>query len=592
MGAQTTGIKPARDSTATSIPVEGASLPSSYPTSRMKIDADRCIDDVRPLRVAVVGAGLSGIIAGILLPAKVPGIELTIFEKNDDVGGTWLENAYPGLRCDTFAHVYQCTFLPNTNWTETIATGAEILQYWKDQADKYDVHRYIKPSHRVESASWDGALKSWTVTVHNTKTSKTGVELFDFVILAIGRYNALKLPDYPGVGEFRGHLRHTSNWDSSYGLSGKRVALIGNGASGVQILPELQKLAGHVTHYARNPTWIAAAIPNTEHTFQSQPYTKEQLESFKDPEVYLDFRKQLEGAYWRKYKGMLKSEENVALTKALVAGMTKRLAGRPELIKHLIPDFSPHCRRLTFGPGYLEALLEDNVDFVATRINRFTATGIETIDGDHREFDAIFCATGANSDMAPPFSITAGGVDLKSAWKPGGKFGFPYTYLGAATPGFPNLLYVGGPHASGPAGTVVHSVENQITYCARILRKVSSQGIASITPSQKAADDFVDYCDAYFPTTVLTDHCASWNNGGIIGARIHGLWPGTATHLTAVRREPRWEDWEYEYASTSGNRFEYWGSGHTRKETDMSVDMTSYLRLPGQVDLRTIHESG
>jgi cation diffusion facilitator CzcD-associated flavoprotein CzcO len=152
------------------------------------------------------------------------------------------------------------------------------------------------------------------------------------------------------------------------------------------------------------------------------------------------------------------------------------LTDKPELLDSLVPDFSPHCRRLTPGPGYLEALSKENVSFIQTPIKRFTKDGIETVDGVHRPVDAVICSTGANVDYAVPFPIVSGDVNLALAWKPDGKFGFPYSYLGIATPGFPNLLFIHGPNASGHSGTLPHSVENQVTYIARVLRKVSGEG--------------------------------------------------------------------------------------------------------------------
>lgn len=194
--------------------------------------------------------------------------------------------------------------------------------------------------------------------------------------------------------------------------------------------------------------------------------------------------------------------------------------------------------------------------------------------------------------MIPPFAIHANGKELSDVWSPDGEHGFPYTYLGAATPAFPNLLFIHGPHATGPSGTVPHSVEAQVTYYARILRKVAREGIKSIVPKRKAADDFVEYSDAFFARTVLADGCSSWYNGGKPGGRIHGLWPGSSLHVTAVRREPRWEDWEYEYLNESrGNRFLwYFGNGGTKAEQLEATDMTTYLDVPEKLDLRSLHE--
>lgn len=391
---------------------------------------------------------------------------------------------------------------------------------------------------------------------------------------------------------YQGLVRHVSDWDPTFVATEKNVAVIGNGASGIQLGPNLQIISHRLDHYARSKTWIAGSFAGDERTLEPQYYMPEKLKSFADPAEYLKFRKELEEKYWRRFASAFRgSEENTSLREDFIRTMAKRLERRPELLKSIVPDFSPHCRRLTPGPGYLEALCADNVNFIQTPIKQFTARGIETEDGEVRDVDAVFCATGANTDMTPPFPIVSRGINLQTAWKSGGEFGFPYTYLGLATPGFPNLLFIGGPHANGPSGTFPHGMETQITYYAKLLRKVSSQRIKSIAPLRQAADDFVEYSDAYFPTTVLTENCSSWANGGRPGARIHGLWPGSAAHVTAVRRDPRWEDWEYEYLSPSGNRFAYLGNGWTKKEQDPSSDMTAYLKLAGDTDLRTLHES-
>ncbi|KAH7260389.1 hypothetical protein FSOLCH5_009272 [Fusarium solani] len=555
---------------------------------------DRFVDEPRPLRVGVIGGGLAGISAGVLLPKKVPGIQLTIYEKNADVGGTWFENVYPGVRCDIASHVYQSTFTPKTDWSDKYAPGHEIRDYWQSVARKYDVYKYAKLNHKVEDISWDDAEGVWITTVRNVQTDEVTVEKNDFILTSVGRFNAWKLPDYPGISDYKGHLRHASNWNTEFDPKGKKVAVIGNGASGIQVVANLQPVVSQLDHYARNKTWIAASWAGEERKLEPQPYTEEEKKKWaEDPDAYLAFRKDLEGIYWRRFGTFFRNSElNNELREQFINIMKKRLVKKPELLEHIVPDFSPNCRRLTPGPGYLEAITEDNVEYIQTRIKRFTETGIETEDGVQRDVDAVICATGANVDMVPPFPIKAHGQKLSDLWKADGVYGFPYSYFGLATPGFPNLLFVHGPQATGPSGTVPHSVETQLTYFAKLLRKASREGIKSITPSSKAADDFTEFSDAFFAKTVLTDKCSSWYNGGRPGARIHGLWPGSAGHITAIRREPRWEDWEYKYLGDSKNRFAwYLGNGWTRKETDPEADLTPYLKRPDEIDLRDVHES-
>ncbi|KAK2741708.1 hypothetical protein FQN55_008207 [Onygenales sp. PD_40] len=563
---------------------------------------DHPIDQVRDITVGIIGAGISGISAGILLPAKVPGLDLRIYEKNTDVGGTWFENRYPGVRCDIPANVYQSTFSPNTQWTEEFAQGAEIRDYWQSVAKKYDVYKYIRFQQKIETAEWIPEEGKWKITIQDlNEPAKTYEEKVDVLITAVGHFNAWKLPSYEGIESFRGQLFHTSNWDPKFDASGKRVALIGNGASGLQVLPFLQQTAAHVDHYARNKTWIADSFGSgSVRTLEPIRFSPEQLESFKDPEAYLEYRKSVETKYFRRFGAIFKdTPENKELRSMWTQLMLSKVAEKPDLADKIIPDFPPNCRRPTPGPGYLEAISKPNVDYIQTHIQRFTEKGIVTVDGVEREVDAVICATGANVDFAPPFSIIANGIDLKQAWKPDGYFGFPYCYLGIATPGFPNAFWLGGPSSTGHSGTVPNSFENQIVYVAKLLRKIHGQGIESMAPSKQAADDFVEYSDKFYPRTVWTGNddsstdnknCSSWYNGGKPGGRIHGLFPGSASHLNIVRRDPRWEDWEYTYRNKSGNRFAYFGNGWTVKELQQNSDLTPYLATPDKIDLRTYHE--
>ncbi|KAL3465598.1 hypothetical protein BJX64DRAFT_285204 [Aspergillus heterothallicus] len=552
------------------------------------------IDEVRPIKVGVIGAGLSGITAGVLLPAKLPGLDLRIYDKNADVGGTWFENTYPGVRCDIPAHVYQSNFEPNTKWSEEFAQGHEIRDYWQGIARKYDVYKYIRAQHKVERAEWIPDKGKWKVSVRDLKADTSYEEELDVVLNAIGHFNAWKLPDYLAITNFQGPLFHSSNWDHNVDLRGKRVALIGNGASGLQVLPSIQPIAAHVDHYARNRTWIADSF-GTVGVRRLEPnlIPQETIDSFNDPDAYLAYRKKIESGYFSRFGAIFRgSEENAGLREKWTELMLRRITDKPELADKIIPDFPPNCRRPTPGPGYLEALCKENVSYIQTHIERFTPTSIITTDGVDRPVDIVICSTGANVDHAPPFPILAGDLNLQTAWKHGGHFGFPYNYLGVATPGFPNLLWIGGPNATGHSGSVPNSIENQITYIAKILRKLRSQGIKSIAPSKAATDDFLAYSDAFFPRTVWTEHCSSWYNGGRPGARIHGLFPASAAALNYLRRDPRWEDWEYEYTNPSGNRFGFIGNGWTRREeAGVEEELTPHLKRPDEIDLRTYLET-
>jgi len=422
-----------------------------------------------------VGAGLSGLMAGALLPTKVPGVLLSIFDKNDDVGGTWHENRYPGVRCDIPSHVYQSSFSPNTQWSEEYATGPEIRKYWQDFARKYDVYSRLRLSTKVKGAYWEPQRAQWRLEIESGGVRST--EHFDFVIQAIGRFNDFRMPEYPGMVKYKGQVVHSSAWVESFDATDKRIATIGNGASGIQVTPALQKIAKHIDHYARSPTWIGGAFtPDLKERQDGPMYiSPEAREGFKDEETYLHYRKKMEDGFYRTFEGIIAdSKASKDLPEKFTKLMKDRLdmVGRADLLPRLIPDFPPHCRRLTPGPGYLESLTKENVTLVQTPIERFYEDGIVTTDGVHRPVDAVICSTGANTDCTPPVPIVAGEYDLSRDWKPAAvvsesKFGFPYSYLGIGVPDFPNLAFILGPNPAGATGTLVNSSETQIVGCCR-----------------------------------------------------------------------------------------------------------------------------
>ncbi|CAG8956726.1 hypothetical protein HYFRA_00012270 [Hymenoscyphus fraxineus] len=552
---------------------------------------ERPIDEVRPVSVIVVGSGMAGITAGILLPRKVPGVQLTILEKTSDIGGTWNTNIYPNVRCDVPSTVYQSSYAPNTKWTSNYAPGAEIKAYWSSLVDRFDVRKLIKFNSEVLKAEWSSDKGKWVVEVRTEGAVRT--EESDFLITATGTFSLPKLPEYPGIETYKGHLRHSSNWDPTFEPEGKTIAVIGNGASGLQVVPPLQQKAKQLYHFARSRTWIAGSLGGEN---LSRDTTKP-IEIPQDPVGYTRYRKELENNFFSRFPNILKGHEKSAASKALFEKlMADRLGKRSDLLGAIRPDFSPSCRRLTPGPGYLEAITQDNVEYVAEKIERFTPTGIVTVDGKTRDIDAVICSTGADISFSAAFPIIAHGIDLQKSWRPGGNPGFPDTYLGIAAPDFPNLFLILGANSNSTAGTVPFSIETHATYISKILRKVSTQGIRTITPSRAATNDFRAYCESFMPRTVMSEKCSSWYNGGIIGGRIHGIWPGSGTHALIARREVRWEDFEYTYLSPSKNRFAYFGNGWAKKDVEAAtsdhpeaIDFTTYLReeaVSGEIDLR------
>lgn len=451
----------------------------------------------------------------------------------------------------------------------------------------------------MQSAVRDEGKTKWIVTVKHGDI--TNIDEADAVILATGIFSHPTLPKYPGMEDYEGHLCHSSRWESSFDPAGKTIAVIGNGSSALQLLPQLQKVAARIDHYARSPTWVGGSF-GPKVTASENAVSQDLQSTFEDPKTYLKYRKGLESPSFTGFGALTKNgEKSKENREKFHEDMKARLGDRTDLLKAIEPNFSPSCRRLTPGPGYLEALTQPNVEYITWAIEKFTKTGIRTVDGKERNVDAIIACTGSEKSFAPPFPVIREEVDLSSAWKTGGSIGFPNTYMGIAAPDFPNLFFVNGPSAAAATGTLPFATENQITLIARILRKIQSQGIRTITPSLQATEDFRAYCEAYFPRTVLSENCKSWFNGGIEGGRVIASWPGSGLHANVVRREPRWEDWEYTYRSSSENRFAYFGNGWTQKDVDLNgdpekekVDTTPYLQLEsitGEMDLRNYHET-
>lgn len=232
--------------------------------------------------------------------------------------------------------MYQSSFDPNTQWTEAFAQGKEIQAYWSRLAKKYNVYDKTRFDQKVTGCYWKPESAKWEVDITDLKTDGRSKESYDLLIPAVGHFNDWRLPDYEGMENFKGILRHASNWDPSFNPEGKRVAVIGNGASGIQIVPELQKVVGQLDHYARSRTWIAGSLGGLDRQVGAMLYSAEQLKDFEDPEKYTSFRKGLEETYWRKFESQIRDSEasrnSAALFKELMA---QRLKDKPELLEKI-----------------------------------------------------------------------------------------------------------------------------------------------------------------------------------------------------------------------------------------------------------------
>ncbi|KAI1613103.1 hypothetical protein EDD36DRAFT_488132 [Exophiala viscosa] len=539
---------------------------------------DRPIDANRKIKVVCLGAGYSGILTAIRFPQHIPNLELVIYEKNADIGGTWYENRYPGIACDIPSHVYQFTFESNPNWSRFYATGGEIQEYLKDVAWKYDVEKYVRFRHYFQRAEWDESIQQWRIEVTDLNTNKTVTDTCDILLKGTGLLNTWKWPDIPGLHDFKGPYMHSANWDSSFDWTDKRVALIGAGSSGIQILPNIQPKAKQVVHFMKGKTWISPVGYGAEEEGESDgvEISEEQRKVFREnPSIYQKYRHQIEGGM---NKSQLVTFRDTDIQKLFWKmsddSMKEKLKKKPWIYESMRPDYPPGCRRLTPGPGYLEALVEDNVEFVGTGIRKVTETGLVDDNGDFHEVDAIIYATGFDysfNSAATPI-IGRGGKTLEEVWTP-----HPEAYLSLCAPKMPNLFFFLGPNGGPGAGSFIAMLENVVDYVIQCVQKLQREYVASMEVSETAQKAFSEHVDRYFAKTIFTYKCKSWFKRNNEDGRIVGLWPGSSVHAQEALKSPRFEDFLFvQRPETQQNILTWLGNGMTTaQENDEKT--TGYL---------------
>ncbi|KAK3395648.1 hypothetical protein B0T20DRAFT_509394 [Sordaria brevicollis] len=526
---------------------------------------DAYVENLRPLRVVVIGAGKAA-------ECRVS----VVYEKYEGIGGTWWVNTYPGVACDIPSHSYQFSFAPNPNWSNLYAPGAEIQKYLQDVAERFGATRFIKLSHQVQECVWDDGEKKWQIKVKNLVTGEVFTDSAHVLITARGQLSEPRWPDIEGIDKFEGKKMHSGAWDKSYDLHNKKIAVVGNGSSAIQIVPKLQQLEGtKLSCFIRSPTWISSAFGDSTMKGlgldpQVTEFTEEQKSLFRsDPATLLKFRKAFEDFGTSLHNSTIAGHEMSIQGQAFFkSDMESKLSARPDLLAKIIPAFAPGCRRLTPGKGYLEALQEPNVTVIHDPILHITPTGIalSTPEGTKQiDADVILFATGFQACTSPPFPILGrNGLSLESRWAQ-----HPDTYLALAVDGFPNCLMLFGPNTTIGFGSLNRILEAQVDYVVSVIRKLQKEDYASMEPKPERVKDFVQFVDAYFKDTVYLDKCKSWyRSQGGTGDRIVALWPGSTQHAVETLRSPRWEDWVYESVEKDTNGLRWLGNGWSWTQTE------------------------
>ncbi len=448
----------------------------------------------------IVGAGIAGFGAAIQL--KRSGIEnFVILDREDDLGGTWYVNHYPGLAVDVPTTTYSYFFEPNPNWSRLFSTGREIKQYADDVADKYDVRRHIRFSTVVEGARWDEDAKLWQVSVNGGEVLSAR-----YLITATGFLSQPKIPDIPGIDNFAGRVIHTTDWDDDYDPAGQRIAVIGTGATAVQLIPELAKTAADLTVYQRTPIWVVPKIdlrfgPRAKKLFARVPATQRVLRWLTDS-IY-EWMVTIGVVRYRTFRG--RGNISAADLSKLHRFITVR---DKELRRRLTPDYDFGCKRPTFSNGYYRTFTRANVHLQDIGIDHVQSDGIVGTDGTKNVIDTLVLATGFDLWEAnfPAIEIIGrDGRNLGKWWREN-RF---QAYQGVSIPHFPNLLSLASPYAFLGLN-FFNTMEYQMRLMDRLFREVQARGATTFEVTEEANTRYLDRMTELLGNSLFTlGNCAS-----------------------------------------------------------------------------------
>ncbi|KAF9886633.1 hypothetical protein FE257_011273 [Aspergillus nanangensis] len=536
----------------------------------------------RQLRIVTIGAGYSGLILAHKLRYQYPELEEfishTIYEVRSDIGGTWLANKYPGVQCDVPAHIYAFPFDPYPDWSKFYASGQEIHDYMKKTVKKWDLDRDVQLNTEVVGAFWEEDRGQWRLQVR--KDGVVHEEYADVLVSAQGFLNVWKWPTVDGLHSFQGKLVHSADWDHAYDYANKRIAIIGNGSSGIQILPQLAKETGtEVISFQRGPTWVTSRLSPASLLGRDDPtpnpeFTAEDKKRFReDPEYHHQYRRNIIHNYNKAFKMFRKgSPENINATTNATKQMAAKLNHRADLCEMLIPKWELGCRRVTPGEGYLESFLRDNVSITQSPITMITEDSVLTADGREYKVDVVVCATGFDVSHCPRYPIIGrDGCSLADKWADE-----PESYLSVACPGLPNYFIFTGPNAVVGHGSLMEALSWVAEYMVKWIRKIASEEIKSIAPRQEVVDEFTAYGDEIHRTLVWTGACRSWYKKGRVDGRVTATFAGSALLFKRMVENIRGEDFDIRYLGP--NRFRFLGDGFTEYELDPKNDLAWYIQ--------------
>ncbi|MCV7432901.1 flavin-containing monooxygenase [Mycolicibacterium bacteremicum] len=444
--------------------------------------------------VAIIGAGFAGIGAAIRLLQE--GVDdVVIFERDNRVGGTWRDNTYPGAACDIPSRLYSYSFAPNPDWSHTYSGSAEILDYIDRMVDTHGLEPRIRFGHDVAGLEYDESQGVWSIRFRDQDPVRART-----VVMAPGPLANASLPDIRGIETFEGAKIHSARWDHDYDFTGKKVAVIGTGASGVQIIPELVKVAESVKVFQRTPGWVlprlnTATGDRAKGLYRRLPLAEKAVRS---------------AWFWGHESVALGVVWDTPLTRVVEAISRAHLRMQVKdswLRRQLTPDFSAGCKRLLMTSDYYPALQADNCKLVTWPIARLSPRGVRTVEGIEHQFDAIVFATGFDvSKAGTPFPVTGiEGRDLAAEWSSGA-----YAYRSVAVSGYPNLFFTFGPNSGPGHSSALVYMEAQIDYITQAIGSLLRFGWKSLDVRPEVQQRYNDDIQRRLQATTWNSGCQSW----------------------------------------------------------------------------------
>ena len=464
-------------------------------------------EHVRAVHIAILGTGFSGL--GMAIRLKQRGQEdFVILEKATDIGGTWRDNTYPGCACDIPSHLYSFSFALNPHWSRTYSAQHEIQDYLRHCAKRFGILPHIQWNSELLDATWNEDDQCWHIT------TTQGRLIASILILGNGPLSEPSLPRISGIEHFEGTLFHSAQWKHDYDLTGKRVAVIGTGASSVQFIPHIQSQVSHLTLFQRTPPWIIPRqdheIPRWQQTlFRVLPITQR----FVRTRIY--WRQELTALGFVYRPRMMESAMQLARRHLM------RQVSDPILREKLTPRYTMGCKRVLLSDDFYPALTQPNVEVVTDQIREVQANSIVTQDGNVYEADVIICATGfhVTDSQLPQCVHGRGGQSLADSWQSGS-----HAYLGTTVAGFPNLFLLIGPNTGLGHNSMVYMIEAQLSYILDCLRKMDRQHLQTVEVQPAIQKAFNAEMQQRMRGTVWTSGCASWYLDA--NGNNTTLWPG------------------------------------------------------------------